>query len=448
MNTLKTLVVLTVLVMVGYGLYVGLNNGFQFENPPTETPEWLKREIDSGSGIPQVTPPQVTSQLDQGSAAANNVSLGQPVAGVPTAQMPTGQTKQSSVASTTVPAAGVPRAEYPANSGTGSSRFNPKQPTTSVAGPVAVVPKNPTATNSATPVAPVAPVALAPGSKPNSQTLTAEAPLANVKPLGELDNGTAGMQLPAAVGTVPDMPLSKKLNLSQDLAFTTAMKSARLQLQQGQLATSLLTLSIWYEDPRLNDLQQQELTQLLDQVAGSVIYSRKHLIEPAYTVRQGETLDQIAKAHRVTAGLLIKINGIQNPETVRPGDQLKVVRGPFNATVNGEKSELTLWLGGRYAGRFPLAMGPEFKAIVGPFVVHEKIRVHPERGNQPWIRLAPGYGTSSNIPPADPQVGIAGMQRLEAVSQGSNPGQIGVSLKDANDLFDILSRGSKVTIQR
>ena len=74
--------------------------------------------------------------------------------------------------------------------------------------------------------------------------------------------------------------------------------------------------------------------------------------------------------------------------------------------------------------------------------------MHPDRGNQPWIRLAPGYGTSSNIPPADPQVGIAGMQRLEAVSQGSNPGQIGVSLKDANDLFDILSYGSKVTIQR
>jgi hypothetical protein len=93
-------------------------------------------------------------------------------------------------------------------------------------------------------------------------------------------------------------------------------------------------------------------------------------------------------------------------------------------------------------------MGPEFKAIVGPFVVHEKIRVHPERGNQPWIRLAPGYGTSSNIPAADPQVGIAGMQRLEAANQGSTPGQIGVSEKDADDLFDILSQGSKVTIQR
>ncbi len=232
MNTLKTLVVLTVLVMVGYGLYVGLNNGFQFENPQAETPDWLKQEIDSGSGIPQVTPPQVTLQPDQDSAAANNVSLGQPVAGVPTAQMPSGQTNQSSAASTTVPAAGVPQAEYPGNSGTGSSRLNPRQPTASVAGPVAVVPKNSTATNPATPVAPVVPVGIAPGTKPNSQTLTAEVPFANVNPSGQLANGTAGMQLPAAVGTVPDMPLNKKLTLSQDLAFTTAMKSAKLQLQQ------------------------------------------------------------------------------------------------------------------------------------------------------------------------------------------------------------------------
>ena len=60
MSTLKTMVVLAVLAMVGYGLYVGLNNGFQFQSGQTETPDWLKEEMHSGGGLPQVAPPQVT----------------------------------------------------------------------------------------------------------------------------------------------------------------------------------------------------------------------------------------------------------------------------------------------------------------------------------------------------------------------------------------------------
>ena len=439
MNTFKTLVVLTVLMMVGYGLYVGLNNGFQFQPSQTETPDWLKQEMDTESGTPQVGPPQVTLQPGQESSVANSVSLGQPVVAVP---------------------ASVPQAEYPASPNKSLSADHRSQPTAPTAPsvtpvvPLAIAPKTsatttPVATPSSTSVAPT-PVAITPPPASGQNKPAAQFANSNENTLeaNSSGNSNVSMSLPAAVGVVPDVSLDDKLNIDQNLAFTTALKLAKMQLQQGQLATALLTLSIWYEDPRLKEPQQIELTQLLDEVAGSVIYSRKHLIEPAYTVRQGETLKQIAQSHRVTVGLLIKINGIQNPQNLTPGDQLKVVRGPFNATVNGEKSELTLWLGGRYAGRFPLAMGPEFKSIVGPFVVHEKTRMHPERGDQPWIWLTPGYGTTSSIPPTDPQVGIAGMQQPAIAKQGATPGQIGVSVRDADDLFDILSKGSKVTIQR
>ena len=426
MSTLKTMVVLAVLAMVGYGLYVGLNNGFQFQSGQTETPDWLKEEMHSGGGLPQVAPPQVTPQLNQESSAANSVSLRQSVS------------------------PGVPQAQYPSKPGTQPPVVHLQQPKAPIAGPGARPPANPSANQ---------PVTVA----PSPQTTASIVPGGNTNPSSDMPTSNAGTLampltsdsanfsqplLPAAIGTVPDSPTTNKLNISKDLAITTAMKSAKLQLQQGQLATAILTLSIWYEDPRLNESQQTELAQLLDEVAGSVIYSRKHLIEPAYTVRQGETLEQIAASYRVTVGLLIKINGIQNPQTLTPGDKLKVVRGPFNAVINGEKSELTLWLGGRYAGRFPLAMGPEFQAIVGPFVVQEKTRRHAGHSNLPWIRLAPGYGIAGNLAPADPQVGIAGMQQPNTAKQGATPGRIGVSVQDADDLFDILSQGSKVTIQR
>ena len=423
MNTLKTMVVLAVLVMVGYGLYVGLNNGFQFQSGQTETPDWLKQEMHSGGELPQVvppqvTPPQATPQLHQESSAANPVSLGQLVS------------------------PGVPQAQYPSKPGTQP----PKAP---IAGPVAMLPAKPSANQSgAVGPSPQTTASVVPeGNTDTSRNTSTPNAERSAMPLTS-DSAKFSQPLPAAIGTVPDSPTMDKLNISRDLAITTTMKSAKSQLQQGQLATALLTLSIWYENPRLNESQQTELTELLDEVAGSVIYSRKHLIEPEYTIRQGETLEQIAQSYRVTVGLLIKINGIQNPQTLAPGDKLKVVRGPFNAVINGEKSELTLWLGGRYAGRFPLAMGPEFQAIVGPFMVQEKTRRHVAHSNQAWIRLTPGYGASGNLAPAEPQVGIAGMQQPNVAKQGTTPGRIGVSVQNADDLFDILSQGSKVTIQR
>lgn len=452
MNTLKTLVVLTVLVMVGYGLYVGLNNGFQFENLQTETPEWLRQEMQTENGIPQVTPPQITEptmpvQPGATNTVANNVAAGNapgnPSFAPPSAIMPS--TESTNPVPVSMPPASVPQARYPANPDVQAMTGANEQTTSTMPQPATVVPSESVTEHSVGPVGIVtSPPTVSPSrTVPTTNTATTSSGDGNLSAKDSLSG-----PLPAAVGAVPEMSIGDKLNLSQDLAFTTAMKSAKMQLEQGQLATALLTLSIWYEDPRLNPAQQSELTQLLDQVSGSVIYSRKHLIEPAYTVRQGETLQQIAQAHRVPTGLLVKINGIQNPQNLTPGQKIKVVRGPFNATVNGSKNELTLWLGGRYAGRFPLVMGPEFQSIVGPFVVHQKTRMHPERGNQPWIRLTPGFGTTNSPPPSDPQIGIAGMQQPETVSQGSIPGQMGVSVQDADDLYDILSQGSKVTIQR
>ena len=96
MNTLKSLVVLTVLVMVGYGLYVGLNNGFQFENAQTETPEWLHQEMQTENGIPQITPPQITEptmpvQPGAANSVGNNVTPGDAIVAVPSAMVPSNE---------------------------------------------------------------------------------------------------------------------------------------------------------------------------------------------------------------------------------------------------------------------------------------------------------------------------------------------------------------------
>jgi hypothetical protein len=129
-----------------------------------------------------------------------------------------------------------------------------------------------------------------------------------------------------------------------------------------------------------------------------------------------------------------------------PGQELKIVRGPFSATIDTAKGVLTLWVGGRYAGRFTVTTGPEFGQIVGRFVVRQKNRAHPSHGGQPWIEIGPIYQAAASPAGTGPQMGIAGMADPSLAARGDLPGRIGVSPKDGDDLFDILSEGSKVTI--
>jgi LysM repeat protein len=471
-NTLKTFMVLAVLAVVGYGLYLGLNNGFQFQNTPKETPDWLKQEMGAQPAtMPEVGLPQQQPAPAQVTAGGTQIpQASYPTASYPTAQPANVQPTEASAAGTrnqvaghAVAATGGPKGPVaiapPEGSSTGPIAVQipgsvkphavdslPDSSPPASAAEIKATVAQPTGTGLNHPAYPAGAAPAASGRLPQTTPLATPPVAKLVKNNSQPPLSNAA--IPNASNPPVQNPPLKNQPSRPNHAFQTALGSARTQLQQGRLASALLTLSIWYEDPRLQTTQHAQLTELLDRIAGSVIYSRKHLIEPAYRVQQGETISDIAKAHQIPEGLLVKINGIKNPARVSPGQELKVVRGPFNATINSKKHELTLWLGGRYAGRFTLSLGPEFEQIVGPFVVQDKTRVHTSHNNQPWIQLGPGFGSATGVVPTGPQLGIAGMQQPEEAAQGERPGRIGVSVADADDLFDILSQGSKVTIRR
>src|SRR5690606_30456044 len=77
-------------------------------------------------------------------------------------------------------------------------------------------------------------------------------------------------------------------------AFEQAWSQAELYTSDGQLARALLTLSAFYRSPDLDEDTHKKLNERLDQLAGTVIYSTRHLLEEPYKVRRGETLEDIA----------------------------------------------------------------------------------------------------------------------------------------------------------
>jgi LysM repeat protein len=403
MNSLKPVIIVAVLAAVAFGVYVSINRNLDTARPRGEAPPW--------SGAPKAQIP--------GPDAA------QP-------QFPSGPTA-------------VP--------GTGLPGMGPSATGVEATPPQFTLPANPPA-----PVGTLDGTAAPAYSSPRYPG-TLGVPVSPGSSLGAGDlrsapDGRGGVGLPPATlrdgASAPANPASAPSTRNgAGRRFASVMQAVDAQLQEGRLAEAHLLLSSLYNDPDVPIEQVGRVTELLDQLAGTVIYSTEHLLEPAYTVRPGDKLEQIAQNYDVPWQLLGKINGIRDPQRLEPGRQLKLVRGPFKALIDLTKYELTLMLGSRYAGRFPIGVGRDQPNPEGTYVVRDKT-VNPQY-----------YGSDRTIDADDPsnplgefwigldnQIGIHGSNDPANLHRTGGRGCICLGDQDIEDVFGILSIGSRVVIRR
>jgi LysM repeat protein len=250
-------------------------------------------------------------------------------------------------------------------------------------------------------------------------------------------------------------------------SFASAWSLIDAALQKGELARAHQMLSPWHGNQSLTPVESQQVEKLLGQLAGTVIYSTEHRLEPPYLVRQGETLESIARQHDVPWQLLAKINGVPPTEPLRPGQQLKVVRGPFEGVLDLRRKQLSLKLDGRYAGKFAVS-GPtdasfppgEWRVVDKPAAPVARPSVYGGAASgapavSRSLLLANAAATAAN-PGVQIQIGASAataaatgeINGLRAERAGGSPYVIQVSPRDAEELADILSLGSRVVILR
>lgn len=255
-----------------------------------------------------------------------------------------------------------------------------------------------------------------------------------------------GTQAPAnsAQANVNDLVASEAPGVGAN-SFQSTMQLARTQIEGEAWYDALLKLTSIYNDPSLSENQFSQVVDLLDPLAGKVIYSVEHLIEPPYQSQSGDTLMNVADRYEVPWQLLANINGIENPETLLAGRELKVVRGPFRAEVSLSHNELTLFVGKLYAGRFEVSFGNDPAPLPGQYQVNDK---------QPGRTYYAGNGQT--IPIDDPSnpygrvwLDLGNNLCIHGSSpNGASPGQgcVALTARDAGDVFGILSKGSSVVI--
>lgn len=231
--------------------------------------------------------------------------------------------------------------------------------------------------------------------------------------------------------------------------FKTAREEALKLANEGKLREALAKLSPYYNHIDLTREEQVDLIDLLDALAAEVIYSKRHLLESPFIVSAGETLESIANRYKISPEVLAKINLMPDSKVVLAGSQLKVLTGPMRADVNLTRGELTLFLHDLYAGRFPISVGKDPAPVEGTYEIIDRRRDRTY------------YGAGSQVLPAsdgrNPYGGYWMSLGKDLSIHGSpetttpelaNAGCISLAPLDAREVYSLLSLGSQVTIHR
>ena len=340
MQTLKTAVVVVLLLVVFYGVYEMLNR------PPDAPPVEVAQLEDMPFDPPEVQFGEAArSGMTEPTVSILPVTTHGPVESpVPPDTMTAGQSRY--------PAPGFPMA--------GSPSLPADQPPTEPDYPLTVEPPSTTVPGASG-------AATGPGTPP---------PLAGQHPTAPevIDprlqrNPFVNENVVVRPSGMADSPSSNQIG---PRAYERARKLAKTLLEAGKYREALATLSVFYQSPDLTRDEHRDLLDVLDPLAGRVIYSREHLVQPPYLVRRNETLTDVAQQYNVPMELLQKINAVETPNVLVPGTELKVVTGPFRAEVNLQGQELTLFLSELYAGRFPITVGRDPAPVTGDFKIREK----------------------------------------------------------------------------
>jgi LysM repeat protein len=111
-----------------------------------------------------------------------------------------------------------------------------------------------------------------------------------------------------------------------------------------------------------------------------------------YSVKSGDTIARIAKAHHISADLLARINRLQNKHLIRVNQTLKVINGPFHAVVDKSHHAMFITIGDTYVRRFAVALGMEGRTPTGTWVVKDKL------SNPSWVDPRTGKRWNADDP--------------------------------------------------
>lgn len=214
---------------------------------------------------------------------------------------------------------------------------------------------------------------------------------------------------------------------------------------QEMIAAHKELSKLYWDHPEWRDALQTRI----DRTSQTIYFQPQPHFMKAYVVQSGDNLGEIAKLYRVPWSYLAELNHT-DPRRIRPGQRLKVIKGPFGAVVDLNRFELTIEHHGFVVKRYRVGIGRDHSTPVGEFSVQNKLENPTYYGpnglvidqNDPknplgeyWIDLGDSYGIHGTIDPS-------------SIGQAQSAGCVRLDDESIREVFAFLSVGSKVIIRR
>lgn len=197
-----------------------------------------------------------------------------------------------------------------------------------------------------------------------------------------------------------------------------------------------------------NTAEKRRLEKELRNLNWDLLFS--NLITPdsvLYEVKAGDTLAKIAREHKTTVELIVKINQIKG-FTIYPSQKLKVVTAPFSVVIKRSQNRLYLKQNDEIIRAYKVATGEKQSTPLGTFTIENKL-VNPT-----W------YHAGAVVPPDSPEnilgtrwmgfsipgYGIHGTTLPDTIGTSSSAGCVRMLNRDVEELYAILPVKTPVTI--
>jgi lipoprotein-anchoring transpeptidase ErfK/SrfK len=258
---------------------------------------------------------------------------------------------------------------------------------------------------------------------------------------------------PAKVGPVvqaaniveeKEAPLKETAPMDPDLELQLE-KIDRLLKSDDLLRAHRELSTIYWAKPHW----RPNIRERIERTAHAIYFDPQPQFLQPYVVKANDQFAVFAKRYNVPWQYLAKLNGV-DPKKIRPGQQLKVIKGPFSAIVELNRYLLTLHAYGYYVRAFTIGIGKDGATPLGKFTVLNKVtnpqytdpEGHVIDGGDPnnplgerWLDLGKGYGIHGTIAP-------------NSIGKAESRGCIRLRNEDVEEVYDMLAVGSEVTIRR
>ena len=175
-----------------------------------------------------------------------------------------------------------------------------------------------------------------------------------------------------------------------------------------------------------------------------------------YAIAAGDQIRTIARRYGTTRDLVIKSNGIRNPDVIKVGDRLRILDNvSFAILVNKTSNDLLLTMNGKFFKRYTVSTGKYGKTPVGTFKITVK-EVEPiwyidgrqipygDKENILGTRWMAIEATGDTMPASG--YGIHGTWEPDSLGRQASAGCVRMRNSDVEELFMIVPEGTPVTI--